>query len=480
MDIKKKVLSGLGWTASGRIAAQIISWASTIFVIRLLEPRDYGLMAMAMVIVLLSELVSQSGAGEALVRSKRATKIFTRQIYGLVILVNGTIFVVVVLISVPVAAFFEEPNLTRMIPVLALRFLISTFSVVPLARLRRQLRFRLVATVDVVARLGSSLVVLVLAFSGLGVWALVMGRLTQSLLQALTVNLLARFRGTPLFDFSGMGDAIRFSGLTSLQRILWFIYTESDKVIIGKLASTQALGVYNVAMQLAALPLDKLGAVLGSVAYPAFARVGSTPERVGRYLLYAVRLLAILGFPVFFGISALAPLAVPLILGDRWLDVVRPLQILCTIMPLRLVAVGLAPALNAIGRPDAVARVYGLAAVLFPTGYLVGIRFGVVGVALAWAVVMPIWFCIMAATAGRHTQSSLGGILRRMGSPFVAATVMWVAVTLSGRVLEGLGISVLASVLSLVVMGVLVYASVIVLVDRQVLEDLKSLRQRSP
>jgi hypothetical protein len=117
--------------------------------------------------------------------------------------------------------------------------------------------------------------------------------------------------------------------------------------------------------------------------------------------------------------------------------------------------------------------------VLFPAGYLVGIQFGLIGVALAWAVVMPIWFCFMAATAGHHTGSSLGAILQKMASPFVAAAVMWIAVTLSGRALDGLGVSPLAAMIGLVAIGVLAYVSMIVVVDRRAVEDLKSLRQRS-
>ncbi len=117
-----------------------------------------------------------------------------------------------------------------------------------------------------------------------------------------------------------------FGGFVSIDKILWFVFAESDKLIGGKILGKELLGIYSVANHVASLPINKIAGLISSVAFPAFSNVHMEMYNVRFYLQKAIRLMSLFAFPVFFGISSVTPSAITLFLGEKWLGVVLPLQ----------------------------------------------------------------------------------------------------------------------------------------------------------
>jgi len=307
MDIRSKVMSALRWSAAARFTGQAVSWAVTIMVIRLLSPGDYGLMAMAMVVVSLLVLLNTLGLDAVLVQEKDLDEQKTRQIFGVVIVVNTLFFALVFGGAGTIAGFYGEAALQPILQVLSVQFLLLIFETLPQSKLERDIDFGKRSIVDFATLVIGSMTTLVLALTGFGVWALIWGTLATNATRMLGLNMITRNLVWPIFSLRGMGQHLSFGGFVTTDRGLWFLFSESDKFIGGKLLGNHLLGFYAVASQLASLPIHKISGLLNAVAFPAFshAHAHTSAATVQGYLLKATRILGIAAFPVFFGMSQL-------------------------------------------------------------------------------------------------------------------------------------------------------------------------------
>lgn len=472
MEIRGKVVSALRWSAASRSLGQLVSWVITIVVIRLLSPGDYGLMAMAMVVVSFLVLLNTLGLDAVLVQQKELHEQTRRQVFGVVIIVNVFMFALVFLGAEYVAALYGEPALMPVMQVLSVQFLLLIFETLPQSSLERDIDFARRSIVDLVTLVIGSLTTLVLALAGEGVWALVWGAVATNATRMIGLNLIRPSLLWPSFSLRGMGRHFSFGSFVSFDRGLWFLFSESDKFIGGKILGNHLLGYYAVASQLASMPIHKISGLLNSVAFPAFSRVHAEGgnEAVGGYLLKATRLLGIVAFPVFLGISCTAEPLIGLLLGSKWLPAAPLLQLMGLVMPFRLLSNVFPPLLWGVGHPRTSASNFLIAALLMPVAFFIGTRWGVVGLAYAWLLMYPVVFIVTAARTCAMVAVSLSDYSRQILRPLAAGLAMYAAVMWAASVAYGAP-GDWTYLVQLVVTGALVYAGTMLVVDRAGLRE---------
>ncbi|MCB1706062.1 MAG: lipopolysaccharide biosynthesis protein [Halioglobus sp.] len=478
MDIRSKVMSALRWSAAARFLGQAVSWGITIMVIRLLSPGDYGLMAMAMVLVSFLVLLNTVGLDAVLVQDKELDEQMTRQIFGVVIVVNTLFFALLFFGAGTVAAFYGDPALELIVQVLSLQFLLLIFETLPQSRLEREIEFAQRSIVDFATLVIGSVVTLVMALAGFGVWALIWGMLATNATRVIGLNLIARNLVRPSFSLRGMRRHFAFGGFVTTDRGLWFLFSESDKFIGGKLLGNHLLGYYAVASQLASLPIHKISGLLNSVAFPAFshAHAHTDAATVQGYLLKATRVLGIAAFPVFFGMSCTAQPLIASLLGEKWLPAAPLLQLLGVVMPFRLLSNIFPPLLWGVGSPATSASNFLVAALLMPVAFYIGADWGVLGLAYAWLCAYPVVFLVTAIRTCRKVGLGIASYLLQMLRPVVAGLTMYATVYfLQGFVYGTVGDWVY--LLQLVCIGAVAYAVAMLLIDRRgVVETLQLIR----
>jgi O-antigen/teichoic acid export membrane protein len=477
VEIRKKVLTSLRWTATARFLGQLISWAITIVVIRVLSPADYGLMAMATVFLSFLYLVNTLGLDAVLVQREQLDEFTRRQVFGIVIVVNSAFFLSLFLAAPLIAAFFGESRLGLIVKVLSAQFLLLIFETLPQSQLEREIDFKRMSVVDLATMIVGSLITLTLAFVGMGVWALVWGHLATITSRMIGLNLISRCLCWPSFSLRGFQDSMSFGGYVTLDRVLWFFFAETDKFIGGKLLGKELLGYYAVANHLALLPVKKLAGLINAIAFPAFARVQTEPAQVRSYLLKAVRLMSFVSFPVFLGVASVAAELVEVLLGEKWRQVGLLLQILAFVMPMRMIATVLPPALWGVGRPDVSATNFLIAALIMPVAYYLGAHAGVVGLALAWLVAYPLVFIISVARTCRVLGIAARAFFGSMTRPAAASFVMLgMVLAAKGHTFDDLGIVV--QLLQLVAIGCIAYATIVLAWHRDGLREAWDLLRR--
>jgi O-antigen/teichoic acid export membrane protein len=464
MTIRAQVRTGLLWTAGARLLSQVFTWAITIIVIRLLNPGDYGLLAMATVFTAFLLLMAELGLGPAVVQAPDIDDAGLQRVFGAVLLMNGILLVLLYFAAPFIAAFFDEPRLTPIVRVLSLQFVPIALSVIPNALLQRKLDFRRQSLIAFFSAVVSSVLTLVLAFAGLEVWALVWGSVTASFCTAIALNIVSPFKLWPRVSLRGTRNLMVFGGNVTASRLLWFFYSQADVLIAGRFLGKELLGYYSLSMHLASMPVQKISSIINEVAFPAFSRVQDNRDVVVSNVLKAFRVLCFVGFPFFFGISSIAPEVVVLLLGPQWMPAIFPLQVLALIMPLRLISNFLPSASDAIGRPDVSVKNLAWACLIMPTAFFIGSYWGLVGMSLAWAFAFPIVFLSNVTRALGALDLPVSAFLRVAAVPAVSSVCMY-AMVAATRTLTLQAYSV-GKLVALIAVGVSTYAALVYAFNR--------------
>jgi len=475
MDLGKTVSSSLKWVAAAKTIGQIITWTITIYVIRILEPEDYGILALAMAVMGLISLINEMGFGSVIVQKTDLAKETIRKIFGLLIVVNSACYVLLYLLSPLAASFFNEPILSPVLQVVGLELLITTLIVVPQGLLTREMKFQYIASIDFIRTLSTSISTLIFALQGYGVWSLIYGNLIGVSIKTVLLYLAEKDFYKPKFSFTGMKEIVGFGGLVTSERILWFLYSELDVFIIGKFLGKEILGVYSVAKQLAYIPMVKVTQLLSDISFAAFSKIQNDLKEVSYQFLKTARLISIFSFPIFFGMSSVANEIVYLLLGEKWKLAIMPLHLLCLTLPLRMLQSILPTALLGLGKPVLNVKNEFTACVMLSIGLFIGLEWGLLGVCLAWVIVYPIYFLIILRWSLPVLGVKYFDYLREIKNGFLSAVLMYLMVYLTRELILVYSLPTIIQLGILVIIGAVTYAIAIISLQQGIVQEVKKI-----
>ena len=470
MSIERQAAHALKWSVLGRSITQALSWAITIIVMRLLEPADYGLVAVVSTLVAALTYFSELGLGASIVQARELPDAELCQVAGLVMVCNLAIGAAMLICAPGIALLYGAPDLEGLVRLASLHFVFAAISTIPQALAYRSLQFKRLVIVDVVAALLSSLVTLALAYNGAGAYALMVGSVLITGIRA--AFLFERSSIRVAWPSGGITRLVRFGGMLTVNRVVRQVVDQSDIMIGASVLGSASIGVYSVSLHFATLPMQKIMGAVNQIAFSAVARLQGELERVRTRLLSATRLLALAAIPTLWGISATAPESVPAILGERWRDAVFPLQIIGAVTPLRMLQMFLTTAAVGMGaiRLDTINAI--ASALVFPAAFALGCYWGVDGLAISWVLAVPIVFATSIPQMAGLFGISARDLLASAWAPVVAGFLMYVAVALIRPFLMYL--ADLERLGALCVVGAVVYVVMVTVLDRRVVIDVRA------
>lgn len=479
MSIERQAIAALKWTAGARLLGQLASWASTLLVLRLLAPEDYGLMAIVATLVGIVTAVAEFGLGAAMIQARELEREVFARLAGLVMLIHLGLMLLLMAAAPWLADWYQDERLRAMIQAAALQLLCSAMAAVPQAQAVRKMDFGWLARVELLTMVFGSLATLALAMHGAGAWALVGGMLATA--AARTLLLVADGENLrPDFRLAGLGPHLGYSSRMATVQVLWSVVSQSDVIIGGRLLGRDALGLYSVALHLATLPMHKVMGVVNQVAFASVARLQDDGQRLARRIEQAVRLMAALAVGLMWGMAAVAPELVPVVIGPQWGAAVLILQLVSLVVPLRMLTMTLATAVGGVGAADVSLRNTLTAALVWPACFVVGAQWDALGLAVGWMVATPLTFALNARRIGRALGVSILRLLRLAGPPLVAGAAMLAAVAAARLGLEA-HVGPGARLPLLIGVGALAYAATLLSIDRSLWADLRRIAaSRSP
>ena len=476
-SLRDQVRSAVIWRSGTQIFGQLVAWASTFLVIRILSPADYGLYAMSAVVLSLLNLMNGYGLANALIQQREVTPRMMRQLFGMLIVLNGALALLQFAAAPWIADYYGQPMVATMLRWQALIFLTNPFLALGYAILSRGMDFRRQAQVNIVSALVGAAASLGGALGGLGVWTLVVAPIAMFGSRALGMALAARALIRPSFDFRGAWGIAGFGGMVALSQLLYFVQTQSDVVIAGRTLEPHTLGLYTTALFLAQIFVNKVVPPLNEVAFSAYSRVQDDRAAMAAGFLKSVRVILLLAIPFCLGLATTAQPLVRVVLGEKWLEAAPLLTLLALAMPFMTLHVLFAPATNAVGRPGIATRTAALGAVVMALTFLGGIRWGAPGIATAWLVGYPALTAITAAWSLRAIGVRTRELMQAVLPPVLAGLAMAAAVMLADRLIGAL--PALPRLALLVGTGGAVYLGWLMTFARPRLAELLAMRLRS-
>jgi O-antigen/teichoic acid export membrane protein len=390
-DLKERAVRGGFAKLCGQVANFALRLASIAILSRLLNPEDFGLLAMVTVVTGVYGLFTSAGLSAATVQKDSITDAQVSTLFWINIAV-GAVLALVCVASAPVlAAFYHEPRLFWVTIAISAGFLFNAAGVQHFALLQRQLRYVAVAVIETVAQVAGSAVGIAMAFAGFGYWSLVgMAIVSPGVATACMWLTMSWIPGLPRLR-AGTGAMLRFGGTLTLNGLVIYVAYNFEKVLLGRFWGADALGLYGRSYQLVTIPTDNLNWAIGGVAFSALSRLQHDPIRLKNYFLKGYSLVVSLTIPITIFCALFSDDIVLVVLGPKWVEAALIFRLLTPtvlifgmINPLSwlLLSSGLQ------GRSLAVAMVI---APLVICAYFIGLPYGPNGVAFSFSTVMTLW-----------------------------------------------------------------------------------------
>lgn len=420
--LTKRSISALKWNYLGTGVKILSQLVIGILLARMLGPEPFGLIAIAWLLLGLGNLVADSGLSAALIQRQQISSRDIRYVFTLQVLVGLGLTIVMVLASPLIAMFFGRDDAATVLRWMSLLFLLQAFGQTSTAILRRDLNHKRVQLLQVLSYLTSYLLLgLPMAFSGMGVWALVSAQLTQAGLYAVSAYLCVRHSLWPTLNASQpglfkFGSKVLGSNLTS-----WGI-SYFDSAIIGRMLGMTDLGLYNRSMNLLTSPMNAVVSTLQGVLLPFYSRLQTRVDDVRDTYLAAICVLATLLAPAFAAIATIPEVTVLAIYGHEWKPAIVLITPLALAMPVNAVLAMGGPMMIGMGRAGMEASTQGIGFVVLVVVVIAAARISLAAVAWAVLAVYLLRAWLVTRLAARLVAAKGGAFFRALVGPLLLAT----------------------------------------------------------
>ena len=393
----RTLASAIGWSAIDTWGSALFQVGVMIVLARLLEPRAFGLVAMAGVYIAFVQVFVEQGLGAALVQRRELERAHLDTAFWIAVLMSMVLLTISLMIAPWVATLYGEPHLVLIVRWLSLGLVVSALNGTQRAILQRELAFRELAIRSLIAAVIGGVVGIGAALAGLGVWSLVIQTLTTAVIGMAVLWSVSDWRPAFRISTAHFRDLWGFSTSVLGTNLLTFVNRHSDDLIIGAVLGPVALGYYSVAYGLLRKMTTLLVGVSTKVAFPAFARVQHDPVRMRKGFYMATRYTSLIAFPAFIGILLVAPELVRGIYGPKWIPSIPVMQILALIGIIHSVFYFNGTVILSAGKPRWRLGLAAVNAVSNVVAFAIAVRWGIVAVAVAYVVrgylvsPLPIW-----------------------------------------------------------------------------------------
>ena len=473
--MKDRIARSVFWIVWSRGGIQVLSFLSTLLVARLLNPSDYGLMALAGIWTGTIAMLAELGLGAAIIQFRDLEDRDLNSCFWLTMGVASGGYIALYVAAPAIAVWFARPMLSDVLRVVGLTLPLTAIRIVPDSLLRKRLALDKVSKAEIVSVVVTIPVVLGMAWAGARVWALVAGALIAPLTQSLVAFWFVRWWPGMQVGGTRFREILYYSGATLGSNTCWALREQMDTVILGKVAGDAVLGIFSMAKQLAMLPVSKVSGIVTQIAPAAYAELQDNRIVLCSFFLRNLRLVTSVCFPLCVGTILFADDLIQVMLTPKWLPSVPVLRILSIYALSASVVMLFPPVLMARYRAGLLFQYMLLQLILMPIVFWIGaIWAGAVGVAAGWAVVYP----IVAIWLGKQTLAEMNLNWRTFFThmrPAVFATAgMAVALAVfHAGWLHRNNDWVVMRLVATVLFGVAVYGTILMLISAQIRSELK-------
>lgn len=422
-DLRQKTIRGGVAKLCGQAINFALRVASLVILARLLDPTDFGLVAMVTAVTGLYGIFSSAGLSMATVQRPTVTNEQLSTLFWINILVGALLALLCFLTAPLLVSFYGEPRLYWVTMTAAVGFVINAAGIQHSALLQRQLRYTALAAVEILAQLAGFVVGVGMAIAGFGYWALVAGIIVSPTVTVTCVWAIARWIPSLPRRHIEIGSLLRFGGTLTLNSVIVYVGYNLEKVLLGRFWGADVLGLYGRAYQLINIPTENLNWAIGGVTFAALARVQDDPDRFKRYFLKGYSLSNSLTLPTTFFCALFADEIIAVCLGAKWAEASTIFRLLAPTVMIFGIINPLAWLILSIGLQGRSLKIALVLSPLVIAAYFVGLPYGPNGVAFAYSAAMTLWLAPHVLWCIHGTVISLRDLLLVLSKPLLSALI---------------------------------------------------------
>jgi len=462
--LAQRVIKSGFWVFALKFVQEILYFARLIILARLLAPRDFGVIGIAMLTLAVLDTFSQTGIHDALIQKKEDIRDYLDAAWTGLVLRGLALFALMFLLAPAAASFFKAPEATAIIRVFGLSQFVAAFANIGVIEFEKHLKFHKQFVYHIAGNITNFVFVVVWALLFRSVWAFVLADLAGRIIQVVVSYAIHPYRPRFRWDLPKIKELFRFGRWVMGSSVLIFLVTQGDDIFVGKVLGAAMLGFYQMAFKLSNTPTTEISHVIGQVMFPTYAKLQDNPLRLKEAYLKVFQVIMFLSFALTALILVLGPDFIRVFLGQKWLPMVASLQILALAGLARSIVGTTGPLFYGVGRPEIevrweFVRLAVLAASLFP----LTLKWELAGASLAVFLSLFVSLIGFMGNALRILSCSRTEYARYFLPPTLSAaalvTTAWGVMHLAGHGLFGMILSGL--------FGMIVYVGLTLVLERK-------------
>lgn len=328
-QLKNKAIKWVIWSAIEKFSYQGVQFILNIIIARLVLPAEYGLIAMLAIFISLAQTFVDSGFSNALIQKRDRTERDYSTVFYFNIVISLVIYAILYLAAPLIADFYSQPQLKLILRYVGISIILQGITIVQRAKIIIDVDFKLLAKVSLISVIASGLIAVYMAYKGMGVWALVVQSVGNSLVSSILLWVLAKWRPLKSFSWSSFTKLFSYGSKLLISSLIQNIYLNLYSLVIGKYYNATQVGFYNRASSLAQFPSTNVVGIVSRAVFPIMCEMQDNDEKLAKSFTQYLRATCFLIFPLMIGLAVLSKPLVLLILTEKWLPATSLLSILC-------------------------------------------------------------------------------------------------------------------------------------------------------
>lgn len=376
-SIKNKSIKGVSWSLIDNFSNFGITFLVGLILARILSTSDFGIIGMITIFIALSNSIVDSGFSSALIRKENVSNIDYNTVFYVNLFLGTGVYILLFFCATSISQFFNEPILIPIIKSMGSILIINAFGIVQRTILVKKVDFKTQTKISLIASITSGIIGVGMALLGLGVWSIVGQQISRQFLNTFFLWFFSSWRPVLVFSITSFKELFGFGSKLLLSGLIDTTYRNIYYLVIGKFYAVDQLGQYTRAEQFNSVFSSNLSAAVQRVSYPILSEIKTNEDRLKHAFSRILKMTMLVSFSCMLGLAALSKPLIVILIGEKWLESVKYLQIICfsgMLYPLQLLNLNI---LMVKGRSDLFLKLEIIKKTISIVPIMLGIYFGI-------------------------------------------------------------------------------------------------------
>lgn len=456
--VGEKTRQSVKWSFALQIFQKIFFFISSIALARLLIPRDFGVASIALTLDNITWLVTSMGINSAVIHFQDNIEERLNAAFWLFLSSSLLVVTVLIIASPYIAAFYKEPLLINVIRLSAVAMFITCISSIHRTIMVKNIEFKKISIYDGGLSSLKSILYMVLAFWGFGIWSFIYPKIITSIIGSVVIWNITGWRPKFKFNFKYWADMFKYGKNVLLSNLIDYSLNYSSYILIGSMLGAGTLGLYTFAYDKSMLILNNITYPVTMISFPAYSRLQNHKEKLKDAFFKSMKLISILTFPITIGQIILGPEYIKTVFGGKWHNSILIFQMLLIYSLLRSICQCGTPMLQGIGKPHVVLRWNLIYAPVFISSLYLGFKLGgMYGIAAATAIIGSIWAVAYVFIIVKELNWTIYDVYNVIKSSLYSSIIMGVVILPLKILFKSINIPNAIILATLVPTGILIY-----------------------